>query len=235
MSNFFNLVTVAGFAALAFIILRYYLRWKKIRAYADAQWNEHNNEIVKAIESIGEEEPEALLLFIDGDRRYERLSINIPHSIGSPWSGRHFAIEAKDKFDVKLTSPVEKISNEYISLLVPRIKLKNGKSQNVWSASRYLNKSNVLNELLSKLNIKEREEALNYLLENAVKVNGGLSWVQNAEFPVCDVCKKRMKFIFQLSGTKFIKNKHFDIHESEIYVFGCAKHMEEIKNVIQFY
>ena len=44
-----------------------------------------------------------------------------------------------------------------------------------------------------------------------------------------------MLFIAQVPGTLFPKTVDFDIHESEIYLFGCVNEPEHVQKVVQFY
>ncbi|MCW8964412.1 MAG: hypothetical protein OQL16_11505 [Gammaproteobacteria bacterium] len=157
MSTFITTVITLLCAAAIFFILKYYFRWKKIRAYADTQWDEHKSEIVKAIEAIGEETPESILLFMGSNRVTENLIITIPSSIESPWAGKSFDIRTTENMNIQLHTGSHEVNNETSMLMVPRIKLKNGKSQNVWSPSRYLSKSKPLRSLFGKLNDNEKE------------------------------------------------------------------------------
>jgi len=235
MSIFFKIVLLVLFSALILFVTKYFLKHKKILDVSKAAWARNKVGIIGAIEEIGEERSNALLLFLEDRNPTDKLTINISSSILSPWSGRSIEINTKDEVAVRLHASAFEDYERRSELLVPKIKLKNGKSQYMWSPDRYLSKSRKLRSYFSELNQPDQSEALYRIIEKAIKINGGLSWVQNAEFPNCSICKKRMKFILQLSGLHFSKNKKYDIHESEIYVFGCTKHTDEIKPVIQFY
>ena len=188
MSSFLQIAGLVLFFVLIAFATKFYLKRKKIREVSKSAWGKYKREIIKAIEEIGEEQSNALLLFLEDRDPTEKLTINIPGNISTPWSGKSIEISTKDKVTVSLLSSTPGEFERASELLTPRIKLKNGKSQYIWSPDRYLSKSKKLRSFFSELNESEQLEALYRIIGSSIRINGGLSWVQAAEFPNCSVC-----------------------------------------------
>jgi hypothetical protein len=162
----------------------------------------------------------------------------IPDFLESPWAGKSIEFCLNGELEVRISEGNGKSQMGSIKLRdlpVPRVKLKNGKEQNIWSINRYLSLSSHLDSLLDPLAPADRAKALEYIMGPAIRVLGGIEWAQGAEYPHCSECAGKMKFIMQVSGTWFPKRVNFNIHESEIYIFGCEKNPEHLQKVVQFY
>lgn len=232
------LVLIIGIPISIFLI-KAHLRWKKIKEKADNIKNEKIDSIISAIENIGECEPTAAILIKDKENQYSnQYSISIPSFISSPWSGRKIEFELSNQLPISIKddSSINAIGNcIYRAIPAPRIKLKSGKEQNTWSVKRYLNRSPELKTIMSPIESADQEEALKYILGPTIRVLGGIQWAQSAEYPKCEECNGKMTFLLQVPGFLFPNKVEFDIHESEIYVFSCIKHQNNVQKVIQFY
>ena len=221
MSVIFGVLGVIVFIALVFFV-KWTIEWKKIKIEADRIWKEKKVEIISSIESIGQEKSISALLYTTDKAKNFNNILTVPNSINSPWSGLSIEIKITNKVETKIVK--NRIENQvagksFLAINIPRIQLRNGKRQNVWASSRFLQKSESLNELFKSISKDKQAEALDYLLNDQIRVSGGLEWLQSAEYPYCSQCKKRMNIIFQMPGTLFPKSASFDIHESEIYIW----------------
>ena len=215
-----------------------YLKWKKIKDIAGSIKSTEFESILKSIEEIGTEDSTAILLVPTSKlSTCKEYILTIPENFSSQWSGKSIEFNPIGNLEVDLTTNQNRQVlglTEFKELSIPRIKLKNGKLQNVWSAQRYINFSEKLQTLLSAIPKEDQSLGLEYILGSTVRVRGGIEWVQSAEHPKCSICNGKMEFLLQVTGTWFPKTVDFDIHESTIYVFGCTKHEDNIQKVIQF-
>lgn len=236
-------VFVSALLVVGFYYIRYRLRVRRVIKAANTIRETHFEQILEAIENIGTCSSGAALLYENGVTNDEKYLITIPSKLDSPWAGRTIRIiEAEQKdVDVKVEfiltdSEVQQLGHTvYKSLRVPRIKTKNGKEQYVWAYSRYLTMSPLLKQLFKGIETADfKEMALANVIRGKINILGGLSWIQNVEFPNCPECKKRMKFLFQFWGGLLPKSYQFDRTEAEVYVFSCYQHQDTLIPVIQF-
>lgn len=240
---------------IVFIVLIVFLTPKIVRFHKECKEYSENLQIIKnrefdniitAIESIGTEPSTAILLVPDLDKANEEdYNIYIPENLNNPAAGKsisfEYNFENNDDFRAIFSGSRKKQQIENIKfreIKVPRIQLKSGKSQNVWSYERYLKKSNELKNILSIFSNNDQVSALESIIHEfkCIKINGGYVWAQYAEFPKCSICNRNCVFVAQVPGYLFNKKKYkFDIQESEIYLFVCRTHTDQLETVIQFY
>lgn len=154
------------------------------------------------------------------------------------WAGKSIHFDVKGELKVRVIDgrePAQLGKNTFRALPAPRVKLKNGKEQNIWSVKKYLSCSSKLAALLNNVEVADQVEVLENIIGPNIRVFGGLEWAQSAQYPRCTECNANMKFIVQVAGTWFEKTLDFDVHESEIYIFGCEKHPTQLEKVVQFY
>lgn len=125
---------------------------------------------------------------------------------------------------------------------MPRHLTKSGKARNTFSPSKYVAGNPRLLSALSTVCPAYPTELLAYLLVAGAetfefdpmfqaRIGGSPSWVQDAEFPECDQCRKRMSLILQVPGA-VLPGK--PMGEGTFYFFGCAKHPDITRTVAQF-
>lgn len=225
--------------ALLYWVGKAYLRWKKIKDIADSIKSSKFEAILDAISSIGDVQPTAALLIKQSTESDANVySLFIPPFLENAWAGKSIRFEIEGNLEIRLVEGMGESwlgKTKFRELPAPRVKLKNGKEQNIWSCQRYLSRSSNLNALLKPVAESDRAEALEYILGPSVRVCGGIEWVQGAEYPKCKECRGKMKFVLQVAGAWFPKKLDFDVHESEIYIFSCEKHPTQVEKVVQFY
>ncbi len=130
----------------------------------------------------------------------------------------------------------------YRIIPVPRKATKSGKARNQFSPSKYVANNPDLLTALAAVCPRYPVELLAYLLAAGgetfefdpmfqARIGGSPSWVQDAEFPNCSECKKRMSLILQLPGSMLPGKK---LPEGTFFFFGCSEHPENTKTVEQF-
>jgi hypothetical protein len=228
-------IVILYFAIRIFV---YWWRWNKLCRVALYIKIKHLNEILDEIENIGTQTSNALMLVKQPDLcTDERYGLTISEKIDSIWSGKSVIFKIVEDIEPLIVdgSGVNQLGkHKFRPVLVPRIKLKNDKEQNIWAENKYIQSSAKIRHLMSEIPENYQAEMLAKVIGSTVLIGGGLSWIQNPEFPNCSICNKRMTFILQLSGYWFPKNVEFDVGCAEIYLFGCKDHPDVIQKVIQF-
>ncbi|PHR60161.1 MAG: hypothetical protein COA43_07630 [Robiginitomaculum sp.] len=218
--------------------IKVYIEWHKIKKMADVIKEHSLDDIITAIESIGETTSTASLLIPIAQKSRElKYMITLPDHLEAPWSGKTIQFTPSGNLNVSMVDQQGlQIGNTvFQEIRIPRITLRSGRQQNMWSTARYIKNSDTLRNLLSPINPQKQSDALGHIFGASIEVGGGLHWIQNAEYPKCDQCRGKMKFLIQTEGILFPKSVDFNIHESTIYIFGCAKkHDPYIQKVIQF-
>jgi hypothetical protein len=131
---------------------------------------------------------------------------------------------------------------KYALVGVPRITMKNGKSQNRFQYEYYLQKSKNLHELICAAfpNVKPTV-VLEFLFETYGKNAGFLGfggcfiggyprWIEEPDFPNCPKCHKRMQHLLEIGSNKAAWNRRV----GQSYCFSCKTHPEEFQMVTQW-
>ena len=239
---------VAALAVLlAIILIRFNRKRLHIIRCAEAATDQQLEAIYAHIERLGTETPSCAILARTNRRSGsdEDWSIPVPPYV-EPWGGR--SISAKNGSDVTFcfvsSNAFEPIlrGRAYRILPVPRHLTKSGKARNQFSPGKYVASNPQLLLALAAVCPAYPAELLAYLLAAGAetfefdpmfqaRVGGSPSWVQDAEFPVCVECKKRMSLILQLPGAMLPGKK---MAEGTFFLFGCARHSDNTKTVAQF-
>lgn len=216
----------------------FWWRWNQLCKKAHQIQIKHLNEILDEIEIIGTQTSNALMLVrqldLCADEKYE---LTIPEEIDCFGAGKGVTFKITDDIEPFFTvaSGINQLGKHvFRPVLVPRVKLKNNKEQNIWAENKYLEASSKIRHLMGEIPENYKAEILGKIIGSTISIGGGLSWIQSPEFPNCSVCSKRMTFILQLAGYWFPKKVKFDISCAEIYLFGCKDHPDIIQKVIQF-
>lgn len=214
---------------------------RKARAATEAQLER----IYIQLEKIGTEPPVCAILGRTNGEATESSICSIPvPSFVEPWGGR--IITGDSETDVTFgitdvgTQQTVLQGKLYRVIPVPRKKTKTGKQQNQFACSKHLTNNHELVSALSDVCPRYPKELLSYLLSpgtesfedgEQVRIGGSPQWVQEAEFPNCPICKKRMGLILQLPGS-LLPSK--PLPEGTFYFFGCREHIAETTTVGQF-
>lgn len=235
----------AGIAALSWVTIRFNLKRRKVGSSLSQATSEQIGRVVDLVESIGTEPPVGGILIPTNDEADLGAVINIPEGISEfPWSGKSVSM----KFDPDLSFDITDreagesrlCGQRYKFMPIPRIQTKSGKARNVFDPARYMKLQPELEEALTEICPDHPTEALSAILCDGQiefepidqpRIGTSASWVQSPEWQSCDNCKKPMKLIVQLPGPCTGKK---ELREGTIYLFGCASHPDETKQVLQY-
>ena len=232
-------------AALVWVTIRFNLKRRKISDAVAQASPEQIREVLDLVGSVGTE-PSVGGILVRTDHVTESGStISIPDGLADfPWTGWSVAL----RFDPELTLELSETSagetrldgRRYDFMPIPRVSTKSGKLRNVFDPKRYMKLQPELGPVLSAICPEHPEEALSAILCNGriefepidqLRIGTSAGWVQTPEWQSCDVCRKRMKLILQLPG---LSTGRKELREGTIYLFGCADHPAETKQVLQF-
>jgi hypothetical protein len=224
--------------------------WKRVhirRAAAKASDGQLES-IYRMVEGCGSEKPAGWVL-ARTNRCAEDTAcvISIPDGIEDfPWSGRAIMVEAASEVTVRFTEDTSRaircLRKEFKAVAAPRTRSKSGKLRNILSPDRYIALDPALLPALREICPKYPKELLAYLFNcgadsfefdsiSQARIGTSPAWAQPAEFPRCDQCKERMPLILQLPGS-IVAVKGWG--NGIFYLFGCSKHPEHTKTVVQF-
>jgi hypothetical protein len=179
------------------------------------------------------------------------LIIKIPEQLNSKWKGKAFSIAfRKEPEDPSIEIEIVDHQNDYsvlggtkyIPVLAPRVITKNGKENNTWSARNLLGRNKELKKLIKSFIENKHVDLLTSIVANKpilanyyepldqIRIGDGLQWIQSREFVKCDICKRKMKYIFNLPG-EYSEKKGYG--EFVYYIFGCQNHPDSLKYVMQ--
>jgi hypothetical protein len=162
------------------------------------------------------------------------------------WAGRGIEADAGPEpcFRLPDRAPADAVLRGRVFRLVPvpRTATKDGRGRNRLTPSGYLVKNPRLQEALAAICPRYPAELLTYLLTPGAetfefepsfqaRLGGSPSWVQDAEFPNCPECGRRMEMILQLPGALLPGRP---LPEGTFYFFGCRQHPEQTRTVSQF-
>jgi len=239
-------VVVALVIVFAVALIRFNLKRVHIIRCAAGASDDQLERIYQLIDGMGTEPPVCAVL-ARTNRTSQEASCLIPlPSYFGPWARRVITLETNDEPALRFCdrNTAEPVLRGKIFRLVPipRHKTKTGKSRNQFSPASYLSDNPRLLDALKAVCPGYPAELLSYLLASGLetfefdpmfqaRVGGSPSWVQDAEFQSCDICKKRMNLILQLPGS-MLPGKAMP--RGTFFFFGCPTHPDQIKSVAQF-
>lgn len=232
---------------LAVVLIRFNLKRLHIIGCAKAASPEELEAIYAQIETLGTEPASCAVLAranrpAASDRDW---GVPVPSFIES-WAGRTISADAGSnvafRFGPSATAEPVMRGQVYRVVAVPRHLTKSGKVRNQFSPRKYVTSSPQLLHALTAVCPRYPADLLAYLLAagaetfefdpiDQARIGGSPSWVQGAEFPECDECRKRMSLILQLPGA-LLPGK--PLAEGTFFFFGCVKHPDKTKTVAQF-
>jgi len=247
-----GIIIIAGIIAavalpLAVILIRFNLKRLHIIRCADAASAQQLEAIYTQIDRLGTQTPSCAVLARTNRRSGSEGDWSIPvPSFVEPWAGRTISAEVGSNVTFRFSPAVapEPVlrGQMYRVVPVPRHLTKNGKARNQFAPSKYVEGNPELLSALGAVCPRYPVELLAYLLAAGAetfefgpmfqaRIGGSPSWVQDAEFPDCDDCRKRMSLVLQLPGA-MLPGK--PMGEGTFFFFVCVKHPEKSKTVAQF-
>lgn len=237
-----SLITIV----FAVVLVPYNLKRKHIIRCARSATNEQLEAIYSNIECLGSVESTCAALARTNSRtgHDDEWKIPIPPYVET-WGGRTIVLKGPERevFEFSPEKADKAVLNGCVYRLVPvpRNLTKSGKPRNQFSPNKYVAENPALLNALGDVCAKYPAELLSVLFNPGIetfefdstfqaRIGGSVSWVQDAEFPNCPLCKKRMVTIMQIPGG-LMPGKSPD---GMFYFFGCAKHQDEAKTVVQF-
>jgi hypothetical protein len=242
------IVIIAAIAIpLAVVLIRFNRKRLHIIRCAHAAGAEQLEAIYTHIDHLGTQAPSCAVLArtnrcsgSDGD-----WSVPVPPFV-EPWAGRTISADVASDVTFRFAAsaaPEPVLRGQiYRVLPAPRHLTKGGKARNQFSPGKYVTGNPQLLSALSAVCPEYPAELLAYLLAAGAetfefdpmfqaRIGGSPSWVQDAEFPECGQCRKRMSLILQLPGA-MLPGK--PMAEGTFFFFGCVKHPDKTKTVAQF-
>lgn len=245
-------IVLAGIIAavvipLAVVLIRFNLRRLHIIRCAKSASAEQLEAIYARIDHLGTEAPSCAVL-ARTNRRSDGAQdwvIPVPAYVGA-WASRTISVDTSPKvafrFSTSAASEPVLRGQVYRVVPVPRHLTKSGKARNHFSPSKYLASDPQLLSALAAVCPAYPRDLLAYLLAAGAetfefdpmfqaRIGGSPAWVQDAEFPECMECRKRMSLILQLPGA-MLPGK--PMGEGTFFFFACGKHPDKTKTVAQF-
>ncbi len=246
-----KIVVLGIIAAVAIPLAVDLIRFNRKRLHtircAKAASAEQLEAIYAPISQLGTETPSCAVLartnrHSSSDRDW---SIPVPPYIDT-WAGRTISAASDSdvvfRFTTSAASEPVLRGQVYRTVPVPRHLTKSGKARNQFTPRKYVASDPSLLSALAAVCPAFPGDLLAYLLAAGsetfefdpmfqARIGGSPSWVQDAEFPECDECRKRMTLVLQLPGA-MLPGK--PLAEGTFYFFACAKHPDKTKTVSQF-
>lgn len=238
-------VLLIALTVILTIIARYFIKYKQFVKRSTELFESNRSEILNEIKQIGDTPSQSVLAY-----KYEKVDkeenvIVIPSDLESNWKGITLKIgipskladgESENVVTVTSSSEIPEYTQigftRFYSIHAPRVKLKNGKSQNLYSTTRFIQKSKRLKEIYKDFKGRKKYEALEIPLASPIRIFGNPEWLQTPRHVNCPLCKEKMKFIAQVPG-HYLSNKADKIFKhGNIYIFGCNEHTETFKSLI---
>lgn len=233
-------------APLAIMLIRFNRKRLHIIRQAASATDDQLESVYRAIESMNTESPTCgVLARTNRTGPSASASVPIPEYV-QPWAGKSIIFANAEKVEFSLsdaTTTEPAIAGTVFRILaVPRQQTKTGKSRNQFSPKSYVAGNPDLMDALRAICPRYPGELLAYLLSAGInsfefdpihqaRVGGSPAWIQDAEFPNCDQCKKRMALLLQLPGSLVPSKANA---RAWFYLFGCVKHPKETKTVVQY-
>lgn len=222
------------------------LKMQKIISRAASTSAEQLEAIYNAIEKSGTEVPNAAIFArLHQTCASTDVRIIIPDFI-EPWSGMAIDFTFDKDVTLSLVKTAETSSSingrQLRKVLVPRNRSKAGKLKNTYSPNEYFKKIPEVASACEKICPEFPSELLGYLFNisrecyyhdpiDQIRIGGSPSWIQNPEYELCPICKKRMSHIAQIPSE--ILPTHWKAI-GDFYLMGCKKHPGQICTINQF-
>ncbi len=242
----FGVVIAAMAIPLAVVLMRFNRKRLHIIRCAQAADDQQLEDIYSQIDHLGTQTPSCAVLARTNRRSGTDTDWTIPvSSFVEPWAGGTISTDASAGVSFRRassTTPEPVLRGQVYRIVpVPRNLTKTGKERNQFSPDKYVKDNPRLMSALAAVCPEYPTDLLAYLLAAGAetfefdpifqaRVGGSPAWVQDAEFPVCTECGKRMSLVLQLPGA-LLPGK--PMPDGTLYLFGCIKHPAQTKTVTQ--
>lgn len=227
------------------LIFWYYLNYKRFVKKAKLIWDSNRDLILNEIDSISDDEITSCLYFKSEELDTVDNIINIPEFLNNKWKGKTLELLFPKKLDDAASENVVEViisnretkftqigNTRFFCIKTPRVKLKNGKNQNLYSATKFIQKSDKLKDLYKDFKGYKKYEALDLFLTNPLMLFSSPKWYQQPRHLKCPICKEKMILVVQIPGYYLAKNTDKIFGHGDIYIFSCNEHIENFKSVI---
>ena len=253
MTLIYILVGVVSLIGLLFLLfkIRYKTKLKPVKEAFERLSINERMKVFKLISTHTDKPQTGAILAPIGVTDERDLFITVPEELDNKWRRKTFKIAfSKDPKNPDIEIKIVDYQNNYsvlgktkfIPILIPRVITKSGKINNTWSARNLIGRNKELKKLIKSFIADRHADLLTSILVNEptltnyyeplfqIRIGDGLQWIQSREFVKCDICKKEMKYIFNLPG-EYSEKKGYG--EFIYYVFGCKTHLDSIKYTVQ--
>ena len=238
----------AGALALAVALLRFNAKRIAVIRVAERLTDASLHHIYGLVESSGHERSDAFVLGrLNAPAPTDQHIISVPQGLPSfPWSDHRIALSEFDELSLRLApsepSAAQLNGRTYRLVRVPQNRTAAGKPRRVYVPERYTAANTELLHALRSIEPNYPFELLSYLLcaghesfefdsVDQARINGSPAWMQGGEFPLCNKCRRRLRFMIQIPGTMLRAKR---LREATVYVFGCVAHPDMTKVLSQF-
>lgn len=232
-------------------IVKSTIKLKPVKKAFNSLGSDDKKEIYEIISSTSKEIQNSCFLAPIGLSKKMENILSIPEDIDSIWKKRSYQItfnEQRENSEIVIAEiPFQSSTSylgqqEYMPVLVPRIKMKNGKMQNTWSCKNLLSRNSQLKNHIETLIKDQQVDLLASIIDNRpilnnhyepifqIRIGSGLRWIQGPQFPKCSICKKKMSFLFNLPGDISGKKGY---GEFVYYIFSCQEHPNNLEYELQ--
>lgn len=245
-----SILLLAGAAVvllLGALLIRFNLKRRHIIRRAEAATPEELEAVYAGIASAGSATSTCAVLGRTNQQLggEDNWALPVPACVDG-WAGRGIEADGGGEPSFRLTdrAPADAVlrGRVYRVVPVPRTATKDGRGRNRLTPSAYLVRNPRLQEALAAICPRHPAELLAYLLTPGAatfefepsfqaRFGGSPSWVQDAEFPTCPECRRRMELILQLPGALLPGRP---LPEGTFYLFGCRQHPDQTRTVSQF-
>ncbi len=253
MNWIYILIVITGLIGLLILIIkiRYKRKLRPVKEVFEMLSLDEKMKVYNLISMHTEKPQTGAFLVPIGETDDSQLIVTVPEKLNSKWKGKSFSITFKKEpanpdIEIKIVQNHNDYSvlgrTKFIPVLAPRFIAKSGKERNTWSARNLLVRNKELKNHIKSFTKDRQVDILTSILVNKptminyyeplfqIRIGDGLQWIQYHEFVMCDICKKEMKYIFNLPG-EYSEKKGYG--EFIYYVFGCYSHPDAIKYVFQ--
>ncbi len=217
----------------------------KFRRRLDEAKSSYDQDVKRLIAETTSEAPSAAILVRSNESASDNeCLIHIPEDLHDfPWAGLTVRVNAVDVGAPKPRHICDFVESTfkgirikgrlYETQYVPRVRLKTGKRQNVYSSKRLMDLSPELRNIAKKAFPEAPEkfvsEFYSYSSEGS-RIGGSPTWAQDPEFQQCDLCQRRMSLILQLTASDLKAGT-----DEIVYFWGCRRHPHVNKTTYQLY
>lgn len=239
---------LAAAGAFASVIIRFNARRGAVIRAAAAIPDGELEAIYQMVESAGPEPSSSYILA----RTHlpapdDTDSIEIPDEVGDvPWAGEQVIIQVVGEEVTFRRAPRDgqgtRLGGRRFRVVrVPQSRTRADQARRIYSPARYIAASPALKSALGNAFADDPQGLLGYLLAPGrdshefddtfqARIAATPAWIQNAQVPACDRCRRRMRLIAQIPGGMITSSPQ---GEGAFYLFACAAHPDVTRTIAQ--